>query len=100
MLSRDSIKVSDQEQVSGKDMINAMLKYIWPSDDPLVRNRVKVAMGLLVGAKTLNVCVPFIFKYAIDYLNTGNTLAMTTPPETIVTVATSLLLGCKLYLFK
>lgn len=94
MLSRDSIKIPDQREVSGRDMINAMLRYIWPSDDPQIRHRVKVALGLLVGAKSLNVCVPFTFKYAVDYLNTGNTLAMTSPSETIITVATSLLLGC------
>lgn len=76
-------------------MIGAMLKYIWPSDDAMVRNRVKTALGLLIGAKMLNVCVPFIFKYSVDYLNSSHTLAMTTPQETIIAVATSLLLGCK-----
>lgn len=96
-LSRDSIKLNNQKVVTGKDMIEAMLRYIWPTDDPLVRSRVKIALGLLVGAKMLNVCVPFIFKYSVDYLNSGGTLAMTTPPETILTVSTSLLLGCKLY---
>lgn len=45
----------------------------------------------------INVCVPFIFKYSIDYLNlhTGSVLNMDTAPETVATVATSILLGCK-----
>lgn len=77
-------------------MIAAMLKYIWPSDDPIIRNRVKTAVGLLIGAKMLNVCVPFIFKYSVDYLNAGQSLTMTTPQDTILTVVTSLLLGCKI----
>lgn len=76
-------------------MIHAMLKYIWPKDDKAVRDRVKVALSLLVVAKLLNVTVPFIFKYSVDYLNVGGTLNMETAPETVVTVATSLLLGCK-----
>lgn len=62
----------------------------------------KIAVGLLVGAKVLNVLVPFIFKYAIDILN-AHTAAMsgsammdlTTAPATVATVATSLLVGCK-----
>ncbi|XP_034190016.1 ATP binding cassette subfamily B member 7 isoform X4 [Osmia lignaria lignaria] len=81
-------------------MIKAMLQYIWPRDDPEIRNRVKVAVSLLIGAKVLNVCVPFIFKYAIDAINsqhiasTGNAiLSLDTAPETVVTAATTLLIG-------
>jgi len=63
---------------------------------------VKIAVGLLVGAKVLNVLVPFIFKYAIDILN-AHTVAvsgsaamnLTTAPATVATVATSLLVGCR-----
>lgn len=45
----------------------------------------------------MNVCVPFIFKYAIDYLNvqSGSILTMDSAPETVATVTTSILLGCK-----
>ncbi|KAL0104628.1 hypothetical protein PUN28_017398 [Cardiocondyla obscurior] len=79
-------------------MLKAMLKYIWPEDDPDIRKRVKIAVGLLIGAKVLNVCVPFIFKYAIDILNTqaasgGAVMDLTTAPTTVATVATSLLIG-------
>lgn len=59
-------------------------------------------MGLLVGAKVLNVLVPFIFKYAIDILNAqtatmsgGAVMDLTTAPATVATVATSLLVGCR-----
>lgn len=78
-------------------MLTAMLQYIWPADDKNTRDRVKLAVGLLIGAKMLNVCVPFMFKYSIDYLNASGTLTLTTAPETVVTVATSMLLGCKYY---
>ncbi|CAL7943276.1 unnamed protein product [Xylocopa violacea] len=81
-------------------MIKAMLRYIWPKDDLEIRKRVKIALSLLIGAKVLNVAVPFIFKYAVDALNaqhvaaTGNVLLnMGSAPETVTTVATSLLIG-------
>jgi len=71
-------------------------------DDPEIRKRVKVAVGLLVGAKILNVLVPFIFKYAVDTLNThtavatgGAVMGLTTAPATVATAAMTLLVGCK-----
>lgn len=74
-----------------------MVQYIWPKDDKGIRNRVMLAVGLLMGAKILNVTVPFIFKYSVDYLNANSyiNLNMESAPETVATVATSLLLGCK-----
>lgn len=55
----------------------------------------KIALGLLLGAKVCNIGVPFMFKYAVDYLNMNNTLNLDTAPNTIATVSTALLLGCK-----
>ncbi|XP_060517446.1 iron-sulfur clusters transporter ABCB7, mitochondrial isoform X3 [Cylas formicarius] len=76
-------------------MVGAMLQYIWPKDNKEIRNRVTLAVSLLVGAKLLNVCVPFIFKYSVDYLNlnAGGVLNMDSAPQTLATVATSILLG-------
>ena len=72
-------------------------------DDPDVRKRVKIAMGLLVGAKALNVSVPFLFKYAVDTLNTspdGAVLNVATASDTILTYSIALLLGCELAVYK
>ncbi|KAL1131463.1 hypothetical protein AAG570_011080 [Ranatra chinensis] len=75
-------------------MLRAMLSYIWPKDDPKVRNRVRLALGLLIGAKLVNVSVPFIFKYAIDDLSKYvEALNMGTPEGAITTAATSLIIG-------
>ena len=54
-------------------------------------------MGLLVGAKVLNVQVPFIFKSLVDYLNThtGEMLTLAEPVSTVTTYATALVLGCE-----
>lgn len=95
VLSRETIPLQGAPPITGVQMVQAMLRYIWPKDDQKIRDRVKLALSLLIGAKVLNVTVPFIFKYSVDYLNAGSTLNMETAPETVLTVATSLLLGCK-----
>lgn len=67
-------------------------------DDPDIKRRVKVAMGLLVGAKALNVSVPFLFKYAVDTLNMsaeGGILTLGSAPDTVLTYSVALLVGCK-----
>ncbi|KAL2721721.1 hypothetical protein V1477_020541 [Vespula maculifrons] len=99
-LSRDAIGFKEQSSVTSTDMLKAMLKHIWPEDDPEIKKRVKIAVGLLIASKVLNVSVPFIFKYAVDILNkhsiesTGEAmLTIGSAPETITTIATSLLIG-------
>ena len=50
----------------------------------------------LVMFQVVNIQVPFIFKHLVDHLNDpDNLLNITTPGNTIITVATSLVIGCK-----
>uniref|UniRef100_A0ABD2VYU5 Iron-sulfur clusters transporter ABCB7, mitochondrial n=1 Tax=Trichogramma kaykai TaxID=54128 RepID=A0ABD2VYU5_9HYME len=91
-LSRDTFKI-DAPKVAPKDMLGAMFNFIWPKDEPEIRNRVKVALGLLVSAKLLNVSVPFLFKYAVDSFGPENAAALATAPDTVATVGTALLVG-------
>ena len=49
-----------------------MLSYIWPKGNTAIKRRVVLAMSLLVGAKLLNISVPFMFKYAVDELSAEN----------------------------
>ncbi|XP_043276616.1 iron-sulfur clusters transporter ABCB7, mitochondrial isoform X2 [Venturia canescens] len=98
-LSREN-GIVDSEPVNSSQMMKAMLGYIWPKDEPEIRKRVKIAVSLLVGAKVLNVCVPILFKNAVDTLNSISIqsggeaiLGMGTAPETVTTVATAILLG-------
>lgn len=66
-----------------------------------IRKRVTLALGLLAAAKMLNVSVPFMLKYAMDDLNeklgsTGDALlTMDSAPETVLTVAATLLISCE-----
>lgn len=44
-----------------------------------------------------NIIVPFMFKYAVDSLNqmSGHMLNLSDAPNTVVTMATAVLIGCK-----
>jgi len=87
------------QPVGSQQMLQGMLSYIWPKDDPSIRNRVKLAVGLLIGAKLLNVTVPFLLKFAVDDLNTKLStsgeaaLGFATAPDAVLSTAVALLVG-------
>lgn len=84
-------KLAPGPNVTSTDMLKAMMSYIWPKDDAMIRKRVLLSMGLLVGAKALNVCVPFIFKAAVDGVGV---LSMNSAPDAVLAATASLLIGC------
>lgn len=92
-VSDSSAKKNDE--VSGREMVKNMAKFIWPSGNHAVKCRVVLALTLLVTAKLLNITVPFLFKYAVDELNqiTGGTLNVTDAEHTVVTFVFALVLG-------
>ncbi|TKY56627.1 ABC transporter B family member 25 [Spatholobus suberectus] len=55
-------------QVADVKILRTLASYLWMKDNLEFRFRVVAALGLLVGAKVLNVQVPFLFKLAIDLL--------------------------------
>ena len=62
--------VSNREQRKADwAIMKEMSRYLWPKDDIGAKMRVTTAFGLLVGAKILNVQVPFYFKNIIDSMN-------------------------------
>jgi ATP-binding cassette subfamily B (MDR/TAP) protein 7 len=80
-------------KVGGWIIVKKMLNNVWPRDKPALRARVVTALGLLVGAKMLNVQVPFFFKEVIDYLNSGAAVDLNNPLAGIMTASTALVLG-------
>ncbi|XP_051134536.1 ABC transporter B family member 25, mitochondrial [Andrographis paniculata] len=52
-------------------IVATLAKYLWMKDNPEFRLRVLTALSLLIGAKVLNVQVPFLFKLAVDWLSTA-----------------------------
>ncbi|KAI5239495.1 ABC transporter-like protein [Aureobasidium subglaciale] len=62
--------VSNKEQRKADwAIIKDMAHYLWPKDDFGTRFRVGLSVALLVGAKVLNVQVPFYFKSIVDSMN-------------------------------
>ncbi|KAK1767357.1 iron-sulfur clusters transporter ATM1 [Phialemonium atrogriseum] len=50
-------------------IMKEMSRYLWPKDSLDAKLRVCLAVSLLVGAKVLNVQVPFYFKSIVDAMN-------------------------------
>ncbi|XP_023230061.1 ATP-binding cassette sub-family B member 7, mitochondrial-like [Centruroides sculpturatus] len=82
------------KEVNGFVIIKKMFTYLWPKDNKGIRARVVIAVGLLITAKLINVEVPFIFKYTVDYLNSivGN-VNISDPSQVGAAMCISLLLG-------
>ncbi|KAL5580465.1 hypothetical protein UlMin_012907 [Ulmus minor] len=71
-------KGPQDQQVADIKILRTLVGYLWMKDNPEFRLRVITALGFLVGAKVLNVQVPFLFKLAVDWLTnaTGNAGAL------------------------
>ncbi|PVD28166.1 hypothetical protein C0Q70_10751 [Pomacea canaliculata] len=86
--------LSDAKTPSGREIVQSMFTYIWPKDNYGIKVRVIAALSLLVGSKLVNVQVPFIFKYGVDYLNdTSNFLNLADPSNTLFTAGVAIMIG-------
>ena len=82
-------------KITGRIILKNLFSYIWPKNNLKIKIRVIISLLLLVGAKLLNISVPFVFKHIIDQLNliTGKSLNVSDPQNTIVTVVIALVVG-------
>lgn len=85
-----TIDLYNGPEITSTEVVRAMWAYIWPRDNEMIRRRVALSLGLLVSAKALSVCVPFLFKAAVDNLNV---LSTATVPDTSLAFCTSIILG-------
>ncbi|KAI0892957.1 P-loop containing nucleoside triphosphate hydrolase protein [Annulohypoxylon nitens] len=74
-------KSAQEQRKADWAIMKEMAHYLWPKDSVNTKLRVSLAVALLVGAKVLNVQVPFYFKSIVDAMNidvgaTGGTAAM------------------------
>jgi len=60
---------STESPKGGWRTIRRVLPYLWPADHPWVKNRVVLAMILLLASKLVSVGTPFIYKAAVDTLS-------------------------------
>ncbi|DBB05104.1 TPA: ABC transporter B member 25, variant 2 [Trebouxia sp. C0006] len=82
-----------QQGMTDWEIIRQLGGYVWPKDNPEYRWRVAGASVLLVGAKALNVTVPFMFKYAVDILTADPTGATAAATPLVTLMPATLLLG-------
>lgn len=68
-LLSESNKATKEQRKADWAILREMAKYLWPKDDWGTKLRVGTALSLLVGAKILNVEVPFYFKSIVDSMN-------------------------------
>ncbi|SJX60647.1 probable ATP-binding cassette transporter protein, mitochondrial [Sporisorium reilianum f. sp. reilianum] len=75
-------------------IIKKLIQYVWPKGDFGTKQRVVLALALLIGGKLLNVQVPFFFKAIVDRLNNVvNAPLDMANPNTVWVVAGSAILG-------
>ncbi|KAH7410465.1 P-loop containing nucleoside triphosphate hydrolase protein [Phaeosphaeria sp. MPI-PUGE-AT-0046c] len=68
LLAEQTLSNKEQRKADWAIM-KEMSQYLWPKDNMGTRLRVGLSVGLLVGAKLLNVQVPFYFKSIVDSMN-------------------------------
>ncbi|KAL0726782.1 hypothetical protein Bca4012_022875 [Brassica carinata] len=80
---------------SSQKILRTIFSYLWMRDNPELRLRVIAALACLVGAKFLNVQVPFLFKLAIDSLSSSSSSIASSNPYLLAAFATpsSVLIG-------
>ncbi|XP_018469651.1 ABC transporter B family member 23, mitochondrial isoform X1 [Raphanus sativus] len=80
---------------SSHKILRTIFSNLWMKDNPELRFRVIAALACLVGAKFLNVQVPFLFKLAIDSLSTSSSSIASSNPYLLAAFATpsSVLIG-------
>lgn len=62
-------KTAQEQRKADWAIIKEMSQYLWPKDSLGTKLRVGLAVSLLIGAKVLNVQVPFYFKSIVDAMN-------------------------------
>ena len=58
-----------RKQITSSFMVKNMLRFVWPKGNRRAKVLVIGALGLLFASKLVNISVPFVFKYAVDFIN-------------------------------
>lgn len=65
----ENVKSNQEQRKADWAIMKEMTKYIWPKNNVGTKVRVGGSLILLIGAKVLNVQVPFFFKSIVDSMN-------------------------------
>lgn len=90
LLLEKTVSSKEQRKVD-LAIMKEMSRYLWPKDSLGTRFRVGLSVALLVGAKLLNVQIPFYFKSIVDAMN----IDFLAVGGTAWTVAGSMIVACK-----
>ncbi|KAK1687486.1 iron-sulfur cluster transporter ATM1 [Colletotrichum godetiae] len=82
-------KSTQEQRKADWAIMKEMSRYLWPKDSLSTKFRVGLAVSLLIGAKVLNVQVPFYFKSIVDSMN----IDLGATGGTAVTIAGSMILA-------
>ncbi|KAM7186676.1 putative iron-sulfur clusters transporter [Rhypophila sp. PSN 637] len=82
-------KSAQEQRKADWAIMKEMSRYLWPKDSWGDKFRVVLSVGLLIGAKVLNVQVPFYFREIVDSLN----IDFATTGGTATSVAGAMILG-------
>jgi ATP-binding cassette subfamily B protein len=73
----DPITSDQRQDAESWSTLKRFLPYLWPRDNPALRWRIVVALGLVLLAKGIVLAAPFAYKDAVDSMSTpGNEAAM------------------------
>ena len=92
-LLQEQLLTTKEQRKADWAIMKEMSQYLWPKNNLGTRFRVGLSVGLLVGAKLLNVQVPFYFKNIVDSMN----IDFVAVGGTAGTVAGSMIVACKPY---
>lgn len=82
-------KSATEQRKADWAIMKEMSRYLWPKDSLNTKLRVGLAVFLLVGAKVMNVQVPFYFKSIVDTMN----IDVATVGGTATTIAGAMILA-------
>ncbi|EYB85699.1 hypothetical protein Y032_0293g1618 [Ancylostoma ceylanicum] len=82
-------------QLSAWEVLQHLVRFVWPKGNKPIKRRVLVALCLLIGAKLANVSVPFLYRDVVNFYNekapTFLRLTFDTVPNAILTVGVCLI---------
>jgi ATP-binding cassette subfamily B protein len=64
-----SQKKTRARDVESWPTLKRFLPYLWPKDNPGLRTRIAIAMGLVLAAKAVTLALPFAYKGAVDAMS-------------------------------
>ena len=82
-------------KMSTREIVDILMRYLWPKGQPWLKARVVLALSLMVGAKLITIQVPFLFKDIIDRLTPGGAKDMSDAEKLAMAVPVALVLGCE-----